>query len=184
MSLSLKPPIAMVKNTTRLNKKAISNKRTVPTPSVRPDWPALQPLVPYETLYLDTVLEEQIILVRKFFTSLLCQNYVNFLSSLPLATTPGQPKKGEALRVNDRFQVDDADFAENLWRGTGLKQLVESSEQDWGGEVCGLNSRIRIYRYTKGQFFGQHCRSIYSQNFYLPIFVIPCRAASLFNGAY
>ena len=27
----------------------------------------------------------------------------------------------------------------------------------WGGEVIGLNSNIRVYRYGKGQFFDQHC---------------------------
>ncbi|KAK2858552.1 hypothetical protein FQN49_004623, partial [Arthroderma sp. PD_2] len=59
------------------------------------------------------------------------------------------------LRVNDRFQVDDASFAERLWSETGLKQLVQA-ESDWDGEVLGLNPNIRIYRYTKGQFFGQH----------------------------
>lgn len=29
---------------------------------------------------------------------------------------------------------------------------------DRGGEVVGLNPSIRIYRYTKGQFFDQHCK--------------------------
>ena len=60
--------------------------------------------------------------------------------------------------MNDRFQVDDAEFAEKLWTGTGLKQLLLDSKRDWGGELCGLNPQIRIYRYTKGQFFDQHCR--------------------------
>lgn len=27
----------------------------------------------------------------------------------------------------------------------------------WGGEPLGLNANIRIYRYSKGQFFAQHC---------------------------
>lgn len=31
-----------------------------------------------------------------------------------------------------------------------------------GGEVVGLNPSIRIYRYTKGQFFDQHCKRILS----------------------
>ena len=29
-----------------------------------------------------------------------------------------------------------------------------------GGDVVGLNPSIRIYRYTKGQFFDCHCQSI------------------------
>lgn len=75
------------------------------------------------------------------------------------------------MRVNDRLQVDDAGFAERLWSGTGLKGLVmgdngfegegeEEKEKDgglWGGEVLGLSSNIRVYRYGKGQFFGRHC---------------------------
>jgi hypothetical protein len=30
---------------------------------------------------------------------------------------------------------------------------------DRGGEVIGLNPSIRIYRYTKGQFFDCHCKT-------------------------
>ena len=115
-------------------------------PALKPRWPALKPLVPTSDLSLDTVLEDQIILIRKLFTSSLSQQYVSFLSSLPLTTTPGVLKKGDALRVNDRFQVDDPDLAEQLWSSTGLKELVTSAGRDWGGEVCGLNPRIRIYR--------------------------------------
>lgn len=57
--------------------------------------------------------------------------------------------------------VEDWGFAERLWKETGLKSVVtegEGRELDWGGEVMGLNPRIRIYRYGKGQFFGQHCK--------------------------
>ena len=126
-----------------------------------PDWPALQPLVPTTDLELETLLEDQIILIRSFFTSTLCKKYVSFLSSLPLITTPAKLKEGEALRVNDRIQFDDPVFAEQLWSSTSLRSLVSGSTGNvdhhdlthegamrlWGGEVCGLNPRIRIYRY-------------------------------------
>ncbi|KAL8885987.1 MAG: hypothetical protein Q9215_006244 [Flavoplaca cf. flavocitrina] len=132
-----------------------------------PKWPPLKPLVPTSDLMLETILQDQIVVIRNFFTSSLCRHYVSFLSSLPLITTPGQPKKGDALRVNDRFQVDDPSFAELLWKSGGLQELVTRPNEDqevsrqalsqfWGGEVCGLNPRIRIYRYSKGQFFDQH----------------------------
>ena len=137
-----------------------------------PKWPALQPLVPTSDLALETVLEDQIVAIRNLFTSSLCKSYVSFLSTLPLTTTPGQPKKGDAVRVNDRIQFDNNAFAEQLWTITGLKDLImgtvsyedeagtnsEELEKLWGGEVCGLNPRIRIYRYGKGQFFDQHCK--------------------------
>jgi hypothetical protein len=39
----------------------------------------------------------------------------------------GRFGKDEALRVNDRFQIDDARFAEMLWSTTALKELVTTS---------------------------------------------------------
>ncbi|KAJ5748942.1 uncharacterized protein N7511_010638 [Penicillium nucicola] len=142
-----------------------------------PNWPPLRPLLPPADLSLEPLLPDQIYLIRNFLPGSLCKTYASFLASLPLTTTPGKPKKDEALRVNDRFQIDDARFAEMLWSQTSLKELVterfEEGEYDdeghrsppemaerarrlWGGEPLGLNANIRIYRYTKGQFFGQH----------------------------
>jgi len=133
-----------------------------------PNWPTLQPLVPSSDLALTTLVPSQIITISNFWTSTLCRNYVSFLSTLPLATTPGIPKRGDAVRVNDRFQIEDAIFAERLWSQTALKVLVNSEaagsteverKKLWGGEVVGLNPNIRVYRYSKGQFFDQHCES-------------------------
>jgi hypothetical protein len=171
-----------------------------------PKWPPLSPLLPSSSLSLIESLPNQILTIPQFFTPTLCKTYVTFLSSLPLTTTPGgfNPKKGNAVRVNDRFQVHDPVFAERLWGETGLRELVlgegegegegevegegedEASEKEgkedreigeekslnheeeerrnkrernenlWGGEPLGLNPNIRIYRYTKGQFFAPH----------------------------
>lgn len=134
-----------------------------------PNWPAFTPLVPESDLSLQELLPNQIVTIPNFFTASLCKAYVAFLSSLPLTTTPGKPKKGDAVRVNDRYQIDDPAFAERLWTGTSLKNLVtgaaaseglsltqEQRKELWGGEVVGLNPNIRIYRYSKGQFFDQH----------------------------
>ena len=155
----------------RSRRKATTTPRPKPSEEKEkaPDWPALQPLVPTTDLALETLLEDQIILIRSLFTSNLCKKYVSFLSSLPLITTPAKPKEGEALRVNDRIQFDDPAFAERLWSSTGLRSLVSGSTGNvdhhdltqagamspWGGEVCGLNPRIRIYRY--GQPFPVYC---------------------------
>jgi hypothetical protein len=107
---------------------------------------------------METVLPGQIVLIRNLFTSALCKNYVSFLSTLPLTTTPGKAKRGEAVRVNDRFQVDDTTFANRLWEGSGLKYLVEKNEDEttFDGKVLGLNPNIRVYRYRPGQFFDRH----------------------------
>ena len=135
-----------------------------------PRWPLLEPLVPASDLELDTVLDDQIIVIRNFFTSNLCRKFVDFLSSLQLATTLSKPKVGEAVRMNDRIQFEDPGFARRLWTATALQELLSGSNSSgdlpsvhahtlWGGELCGLNPRIRIYRYSQGQFFAQHCRS-------------------------
>lgn len=133
-------------------------------------WPPITALVPVEDLVLTTLLKDQILTISRFWTSSLCKTYVNFLSTLPFSTTPSIPKRGEAVRVNDRYQIDDSEFAELLWSRTALKQIVEHPVIDgkklddgekrrlWDGDVVGLNSNIRIYRYTKGQFFDQHCK--------------------------
>jgi hypothetical protein len=146
-----------------------------------PDWPPLRPLLPVADLSLEPLLPDQIYIIRNFLPGSLCKIYASFLASLPLTTTPGKPKKDEALRVNDRFQIDDARFAEMLWSQTSLRELVterfdeaeyeyedgdsspaqiaERARRLWGGDPLGLNANIRIYRYTAGQFFGQHCKS-------------------------
>ncbi|OAL02319.1 hypothetical protein IQ06DRAFT_293006 [Phaeosphaeriaceae sp. SRC1lsM3a] len=122
-----------------------------------PNWPAFSPLIPESDLALQELLPEQIVTIPNFWTSTLCKNYVSFLASLPLTTTPGKPKKGDAVRVNDRYQIDDPAFAERLWSQTSLRSIVEAQPKElWGGDVVGLNPNIRIYRYSKGQFFDQH----------------------------
>ncbi|ETN43096.1 uncharacterized protein HMPREF1541_02254 [Cyphellophora europaea CBS 101466] len=126
--------------------------------SPAPNWPSLKSGISPNSLYVETLLDDQILIIRNLFSSKLCKDYVSFLSSLPLTTTPGTPKRGEAVRVNDRFQIDDYRFAQQLWEQTPLKHLVESYEDQsvWRGHVLGLNPNIRVYRYRPGQFFDQH----------------------------
>lgn len=99
-------------------------------PTAPPNWPAFKPLLPVSDLALSTVVDSQIVVVRNFWTSTLCKDYVAFLKSLPLVTTPGIPKRGDAVRVNDRFQINDEAFANRLWLETGFKELVCGSEED------------------------------------------------------
>ena len=142
-----------------------SKQKTAPPPKAEtstritaPNWPPLAPVIPAEHLSIETILEGQILVIRNLFTSTLCKNYVSFLASLPLTTTPGKPKRGEAVRVNDRFQVEDQVFAKTLWENSGLKSLVETfvDKTTFDGKVLGLNPNIRVYRYRPGQFFDKH----------------------------
>jgi hypothetical protein len=142
-------------------KKSKADGTTPHTAKPTPNWPAFTPLIPESDLTLEEVSPGQIVTIQNFWTATLCKNYVAFLSSLPLTTTPGKPKKGDAVRVNDRYQIDDPAFAERLWSQTSLKSLVEAHPKElWGGDVVGLNPNIRVYRYSKGQFFDQHCKHL------------------------
>lgn len=178
----------------KMPKQKKQPQSTPQSQSKPPNWPPLRPLLPPTDLSFTPLLQDQIYLIHNFLPATLCKTYTSFLSSLPLATTPGKPKKDEAVRVNDRFQVEDGRFAEMLWSGTALRELVttglcrggydEDEDEDgngngnvdglkeegdvaleelarrtWGGKVLGLNPNIRIYRYSTGQFFAQHCMS-------------------------
>lgn len=140
-------------------KEAVTTAATsAPKAAIPPNWPSLKSGIPPESLFIETLHQDQILIIRNLFSAKLCKDYVSFLSSLPLTTTPGTPKRGDAVRVNDRFQIDDPKFAQFLWEQTALKRLVEGYEEQstWRGEVLGLNPNIRVYRYKPGQFFDQH----------------------------
>ncbi|KAH8838280.1 hypothetical protein MCOR27_005778 [Pyricularia oryzae] len=137
-----------------------------------PAWPIFKPTLPVSDLSLDTIVPGKVVVLHNFFPRSLCRDYVAFLKTLPLVTTPARPKKGEAVRQNDRFQVNDPDFAARLWLQTGLKEALTGKPGDdyddddddtadgrlglWGGDVVGLSPNIRVYRYTKGQHFAPH----------------------------
>ena len=172
-SKSKKPSAAGQKNS--------SVKVNTEEPAPRISWPPLAlPPPAVRELSIEPFLPSQIYLIHSFFPSSLCTTFTRFLSSLPLVTTPSKAKRGEAVRVNDRFQVQDEALAKELWTGTGLAQAIlgendvqaeeDANDNDeekrkrqqalakqWGGEVVGLNPNIRIYRYKKGQFFDKHC---------------------------
>jgi len=115
-----------------------ANPQTKPSPAVKaaaaaavttpPDWPAFKPPLPVVDLEFDSLVEDKVVVLRSFFPKNLCRDYVSFLRTLPLITTPGKPKRGDAVRVNDRFQIQDPRFADRLWLETGLKEAVLRDE--------------------------------------------------------
>ncbi|ORY60517.1 uncharacterized protein BCR38DRAFT_348766 [Pseudomassariella vexata] len=149
------------KSKTTAKKLQSTFTNTTTAAATPPNWPPFKPALPIAALDLQPPVPgyaDKILVAHNFFPKSLCRDYVTFLNTLPLITTPGRPKRGEAVRVNDRYQIDDARFAQRLWLETGLKGLVldDSVKHLWGGEPVGLNPSIRIYRYTKGQYFDAH----------------------------
>ncbi|KAG7291675.1 hypothetical protein NEMBOFW57_001694 [Staphylotrichum longicolle] len=113
-------------------------------PAARPDWPAFKPSLPVVELTPESLVQDKIVVLRSFFPRSLCRDYVSFLRELPLITTPGKPKRGEAVRVNDRYQIDDPLFANRLWTETGLKDAILSKD---------------VAHLCPGQFFDAHFRA-------------------------
>lgn len=105
--------------------KSSKAEASAPPPPAPPSWPAFKPSLPIVDLSPEPhPLTSKVVLIPSFFPRSLCRDYVAFLKTLPLQTTPGRPKRGEAVRVNDRFQVDSYDFASRLWEQTGLKEIL------------------------------------------------------------
>lgn len=112
----------------------ITTPVTPATTQTPPNWPIFKPTLPVIDLALETLVEDKVVVYRNFWPSSLCRDYVAFLKTLPLTTTPpGKPKKGEAARHNDRFQINDPGFANRLWTETGLRDAVldESVVDSW-----------------------------------------------------
>jgi hypothetical protein len=101
---------------------------TPTTPATTPSWPPFKPGLPVVDLSIDSLVEDKVVVLRSFFPRSLCRDYVSFLRELPLITTPGKPKRGDAVRVNDRYQIDDAKFAHRLWTETGLKEMLRGKD--------------------------------------------------------
>lgn len=90
----------------------------------KPKWPPFDAFRPLPSCSVNIIHPNQIITIPNFWSSKLCNRYISFLSTLPLSTTPTKAKKGDAVRVNDRFQVQDSVFAERLWSETFLRDIV------------------------------------------------------------
>jgi alpha-1,3-mannosyltransferase len=104
------------------------------------------------------LLESQIVLVPRFLSPETCASYVACFSTLPLLRS-APPGRGEATRTNSRLAVEDVEFARRLFGETGLEEVTKGWEIRLGKRVLrvrGLHSRIRIYKYEEGTFFGRH----------------------------
>lgn len=128
-----------------------ATKRTVEPAAVLssapPDWPTFKPPLPVIDLLLEPLVESKVVIFRNFWPRNLCTDYVSFLKTLPLTTTPGKPKRGDAVRVNDRFQIYDPAFASRLWLETGLREAVldEGMRDSWYvSEECGNRFELGV----------------------------------------
>lgn len=147
----------MVKATKPVKSAPLSAPR--PPPSIA--WPPLS-LAPHAKLpTLDRSLHPGIILIDPLFSKQTTQAFLALLtggdSPIQLEPSPAA-KRGEALRTNERFSVQDRDFAMSLWEGTALSALLGEGGLESGRRdrvARGLNPNIRLYRYTEGSRFNR-----------------------------
>lgn len=67
----------------------------------------------------------------------------------------GHPESREvAFRDNGRIEFIDERIAEKIWER--LRRFIPSELSDGVGKAVGCHSKIRVYRYVKGQRFGKH----------------------------
>lgn len=119
-----------------------------------PAWPAVP--VP-RSLSAETLLEQQIVLLPSLLSPAACAAIVAlFTAPAPHAAqmlpSPAA-RRGEALRTNARYQVNDAAFAATLFAA------LAPTVADWreaGLPAVALHPKIRVYRYAPSDIFGAH----------------------------
>ncbi|KZT11272.1 uncharacterized protein LAESUDRAFT_262141 [Laetiporus sulphureus 93-53] len=133
--------------------------RKISNPSQPPQFPSLQPK---HGVNVHPLIEDQILFIDNILTANECRIYSTFIDGQPLELTPPK-KKGEADRVNYRMSVTSPEMAQRLfdllsphlpnfpYPGSAKRRNGPSSRP-----VHSMNSNIRMYKYTPGQYFGPH----------------------------
>ena len=99
---------------------------------------------------------DDVFVVRDFFTPAECARYIALseeagYGDAPINTLAG-PQVNKRMRNNERVMIDDPQLAAALWKR--LAPLVPAERGSW--RACGLNERLRFYRYDPGQQFDWH----------------------------
>ncbi|KAG2208705.1 uncharacterized protein EV154DRAFT_512713 [Mucor mucedo] len=98
---------------------------------------------------------QQIYVIPNFLHGKECDALVQYFEkNLPPKENVDKPKRGYAFRNNDRQALEDADLAQEIWKG--METVVQASAMGNIKVPKGLNSNIRVYRYRKGHSFGAH----------------------------
>lgn len=105
--------------------------------------------------------DDQIVLYPNALTAEECRSIINLFenpsSHYKLEPSP-LPRKGEALRTNERFSQISPEFAKQLYEKIGIQKEVASWPSMFGSHLVpiGLSSNIRIYRYQENSLFSCH----------------------------
>ncbi|KAI0797706.1 hypothetical protein C8Q75DRAFT_15510 [Abortiporus biennis] len=138
----------------------VANKVTVELDEVV--FPQLTPKYGLQCTPFNEELQDQILIIQNLFNPEECKQFIKLIESLPLEITP-PAKRGEADRVNHRLRINSSQFAQSLFTilSPHLPQFppppnLRSRQEVSPRSAHSLNSNIRLYKYTTGQYFGPH----------------------------
>ncbi|KAJ3360083.1 hypothetical protein GGF32_008671 [Allomyces javanicus] len=150
-------PAATTRNTksgasSNTTASASSTARTDLLPSIR-SWTR-------KYLSAECIQADQIYIFDNVLTHAECDALIADAETLGFAPAEKslRPRKGFAFRDSGRISLLDAPtIADRLWTATGLDRAVRAAlDGDDDALPVALNPHIRLYRYVKGQSFGQH----------------------------
>lgn len=106
-------------------------------------------------------INDEIFTVSQFFSPEECEAQIQLAEAIgfeeaPVSTASG-PRMLKDLRNNTRVMIDDLERASDLW--LRIRDYVPSQIDDW--QACGVNERLRFYRYDIGQQFDWHTDGYY-----------------------
>lgn len=105
---------------------------------------------------------DDIFLIENLLSATECQAWIQETEAIGYAKAPVSTAFGPQfmpnLRNNSRVMIDDPERAEQIWQA--IKDLVPEVE---GHKTCGLNERLRFYRYDPGESFELHSDGCYQR---------------------
>ena len=107
--------------------------------SIEPDVRALQ-----------TIIDDQVYIIRQFFSPSVCQKVLKHLESLDWSFT-------DDIRVGEVCRFHSPQDGHRLWKETKLDEIALASDKLAKDMLSGVSPNIRVYQYLPGQFFSPHC---------------------------
>lgn len=106
---------------------------------------------------------DKIFTITDFFTAEQCDEFIAQAEKIGFADAPintfDGPRIEKDVRNNTRAMVDDLAQAADLWNR--VRDYVPGRLGDW--TACGVNERLRFYRYDVGQQFDWHYDGYYQR---------------------
>lgn len=103
---------------------------------------------------LQTIIDDQIYVIRQFLSPSVCQGFVKHLDTQDWGFT-------NDIRVGGVCRFHNAEDGRRLWKETRLDKIAMANDKIAKDVLLGVSPNIRIYRYLPGQFFGPHCQSCF-----------------------